>query len=120
MFANSVTRRSRRTIVFAVFAVLLTFLWVPKLGLTDASAAGGTLGGFELEGNLAPDTALDWGSPAATVGTQPVTDDLFVPAEADNFTGTQEDDAVSTWKTSTTAGAGGKDDIGDVYKFWHK
>jgi uncharacterized repeat protein (TIGR01451 family) len=105
--------RIRRSVVELTALLLVAALAV--FGVTRAHAA--VTGNFEIDGNIAASSALDWSNvPAAQpIGIDPVGN----PDESIFFNGSKEADP-SGWQVHGSGQPTGKDDIGYQFAYAHK
>ena len=103
--------RTRRITVECMLLALFAMLGV--LGLQRAQAV--TAGGFEIDGNLAASSALDW----SNVGGQPTTVDGVKTADSNIFFGGSKEDTPSGWQVHSGQPPA-KDDIGYIYAYAHR
>src|SRR3954468_485328 len=104
----------RRSVV--AVAALAVIGVTSAVGLQQAQAAT-TVGGFEIDGDIAAQSALDW----SNVGNQPIVSDDHVsnPDETIYTQGSKEDDPDS-WAVHSSGKPTPKDDVGYVFGYSHR
>ena len=104
--------RLRRLTVECTLLALVAMLGV--LGLQTARAV--TAGGFEIDGNIAAGSDLDWSS----VGGQPVATDGVNNPDNTVFFGGSKENNPNGWQVHAAGQPPNKDDIGNVFAYAHR
>src|SRR5436190_1865633 len=93
------------------------------VGLTTAvgwqqAQAASTVGGFEIDGNIAASTDLDWSN---TPAAQPIdSSDHVGNPDSTVYTGGSKEDDPAGWQVTSSGAPPAKDDIGYVYGWAHR